>query len=369
MLEKLRGIEQRFEKIAGQMADPLIASDHEKYSRLAREYAELEEIAPKSRQYRQVLDRIKDSRAILEDSDDAELLQLAREELEMLEEQEKKLEKEIQRLLVPADPNDNKNTIVEIRAGTGGDEAGIFAGDLYRMYSRYCENNRWKIEPISASISERGGFKEIIFSVSGKGAYGRLKYESGVHRVQRVPETESQGRIHTSAASVAVLPEAEGVEIDIKPNDIRVDVFRSSGHGGQHVNTTDSAVRIVHIPTGLMVSCQDEKSQLKNKDKAMKVLKARLYDLELRKQQESISSQRRNMIRSGDRSEKIRTYNFPQGRVTEHRIHLTLYRLEEIMQGDLDMIIDDLQLAEQAERLGESLAKKPEETAPQYANG
>ncbi len=369
MLEKLRGIEQRFEKIAGQMADPLIASDHEKYSRLAREYAELEEIAQKSRQYRQVLDRIKDSRAILEDSDDAELLQLAREELEMLEEQEKKLEKEIQRLLVPADPNDNKNTIVEIRAGTGGDEAGIFAGDLYRMYSRYCENNRWKIEPISASISERGGFKEIIFSVSGKGAYGRLKYESGVHRVQRVPETESQGRIHTSAASVAVLPEAEGVEIDIKPNDIRVDVFRSSGHGGQHVNTTDSAVRIVHIPTGLMVSCQDEKSQLKNKDKAMKVLKARLYDLELRKQQESISSQRRNMIRSGDRSEKIRTYNFPQGRVTEHRIHLTLYRLEEIMQGDLDMIIDELQLAEQAERLGESLATKPEETAPQYANG
>jgi len=369
MLEKLRGIEQRFEKIAGQMADPLIASDHEKYSRLAREYAELEEIAQKSRQYRQALDRIKDSRAILEDSDDAELLQLAREELEMLEEQEKKLEKEIQRLLVPADPNDNKNTIVEIRAGTGGDEAGIFAGDLYRMYSRYCENNRWKIEPISASISERGGFKEIIFSVSGKGAYGRLKYESGVHRVQRVPETESQGRIHTSAASVAVLPEAEGVEIDIKPNDIRVDVFRSSGHGGQHVNTTDSAVRIVHIPTGLMVSCQDEKSQLKNKDKAMKVLKARLYDLELRKQQESISSQRRNMIRSGDRSEKIRTYNFPQGRVTEHRIHLTLYRLEEIMQGDLDMIIDELQLAEQAERLGESLATKPEETAPQYANG
>lgn len=369
MLEKLQGIEQRFEKIAGQMADPQIAADHEKYSRLAREYAELEEIVKKFRQYRQVLDRIKDSRAILEDSDDAELLQLAREELEMLEEQEKKLEKEIQRLLVPADPNDNKNTIVEIRAGTGGIEAAIFAGDLYRMYSRYCENKGWKIEPLSASISERGGFKEIIFSVSGKGAYGRLKYESGVHRVQRVPETESQGRIHTSAASVAVLPEAEGVEIDIKPNDIRVDVFRSSGHGGQHVNTTDSAVRIVHIPTGLMVSCQDEKSQLKNKEKAMKVLKARLYDLELRKQQESISNQRRNMIRSGDRSEKIRTYNFPQGRVTDHRIHLTLYRLEEIMQGDLDMLIDALQLAEQTERLGESLTNQPEETAPQYANG
>jgi peptide chain release factor 1 len=278
-----------------------------------------------------------------------------------LEDDVEKLEKEIQLLLIPPDPTDSKNTIVEIRAGTGGDEAGIFAGDLYRMYIKYCEEMKWKTEVISANPSERGGFKEIIFSVSGKGAYGRLKYESGVHRVQRVPDTESQGRIHTSAASVAVLPEAGDVEVAIGPNDIRVDVFRASGHGGQHVNTTDSAVRVVHIPTGMIVSCQDEKSQLKNKAKAMKVLKARLYDLELRKQQESRSSQRRGMVRSGDRSEKIRTYNFPQSRVTDHRIGLTLYRLEEIMMGDIDSIIDALQLADQAERMKES--------EPQYANG
>jgi len=361
MLAKLQDIEKKFDKIALQMADPNVATDREKYTRLAREYSDLEDIVKKSRQYRRVLERMEESRSLLRDSDDDELQELAKEEIAELEEEAEKLEKEIQLLLIPPDPNDSKNTIVEIRAGTGGDEAGIFAGNLYRMYSKYCEEKKWKTEVISASPSERGGFKEIIFSVSGKGAYGRLKYESGVHRVQRVPDTESQGRIHTSAASVAVLPEAEDVEVEIGPNDVRVDVFRASGHGGQHVNTTDSAVRVVHIPTGLIVSCQDEKSQLKNKAKAMKVLKARLYDLELRKQQESISNQRRGMVRSGDRSEKIRTYNFPQSRVTDHRIGLTLYRLEEVMLGDIDVIIDALQLADQAERMKES--------EPQYANG
>lgn len=353
MLEKLQNIEQRFELLSQKMADPSVACDHEKYTELAREYSELEEIVKKYRAYKKIQSQMQSSRAILEESDDEELRQLAVEEVQQLEEQANKVEAEIEQLLIPPDPNDQKNTIVEIRAGTGGDEAGIFAGDLYRMYARYCEQRHWKIDVISASPAERGGFKEIIFSVSGKGAYGHLKYESGVHRVQRVPDTESQGRIHTSAASVAVLPEAEEVEVEIGPNDIRIDVFRASGHGGQHVNTTDSAVRVLHIPTGLIVSCQDEKSQLKNKAKAMKVLMARLYDLELRRQQENISNQRRGMVRSGDRSEKIRTYNFPQSRVTDHRINLTLYRLDEVLQGDLDLLIDELRLADQAERLKE----------------
>lgn len=356
MLDKLQAVEEKFLQISEQMANPQVASDHEKYTQLAREYSELEVIVKKYREYKQVLEHLEESRSLLQESSDEELKELAREELGELEQRQEALQKEIQRLLVPPDPNDNKNTIIEIRAGTGGDEAGIFAGDLYRMYLKYCERNRWKMEVLSSNGAEKGGYKEIIVSIKGKGAFGRLKYESGVHRVQRVPETESQGRIHTSAASVAVLPEVEDVEVHIDPNDLRIDVFRASGHGGQHVNTTDSAVRIVHLPTGLTVSCQDEKSQLKNKAKAMKVLNARLYDLELRKQQDELSSQRRGMIRSGDRSEKIRTYNYPQGRVTDHRINLTLYRLEEIMQGDLDMIIDELQIAEQAERLNESQA-------------
>lgn len=356
MLEKLQDLENKFERVAAEMADPDVAADHTRYRKLAEEYAELEEIVKRYREYQELEARREESEMILRESDDGELRELARMELEELEERIDALKKEIQRLLVPPDPNDQKNTIVEIRAGTGGDEAAIFAGDLFRMYSRYCERNRWKMELLSVNEGEHGGFKEIVFSISGKGAYGRLKYESGVHRVQRVPETESQGRIHTSAASVAVLPEAEDVEVAINPNDIRIDVFRASGHGGQHVNTTDSAVRILHIPTGLIVSCQDEKSQLKNKNKAMKVLKARLYDIELRKQQESIASERRSMIRSGDRSEKIRTYNFPQGRVTDHRIGLTLYRLNEILDGDLDMLIDELQVADQAERLKAEIA-------------
>ena len=351
MIDKLQTLEEKYEALAQQMADPEIAGDPEKYTALAREYAELEELVKTFRQYKKVLSGLEEAQQVLKESDDPEMKELAREELEVLESEKESLEKRLQLLIVPPDPNDAKNAIVEIRAGTGGDEAAIFAGDLFKMYTHYCEDRGWKVEVLESNPSERGGFKEIIFSVNGKGAYGRLKFESGVHRVQRVPETETQGRIHTSAASVVVLPEVEDVEVEIDPNDLRIDVYRASGRGGQHVNTTDSAVRITHIPTGIVVTCQDERSQHKNKAKAMRVLKARLYDLELRKRQEELSSQRRSMIRSGDRSEKIRTYNFPQSRVTDHRINLTLYRLEEILQGKLDLLLDEIQLAEQKERL------------------
>ena len=342
------------------MADPAVASDPDRYTKLAREYSELEAIVLKTREYEKVLAGIDESKSILENESDDELIEMAREELSELEGRSETLQKEIQQLLIPEDPNDSKNTIVEIRAGTGGDEAALFAGDLYRMYMKYCENNRWKTDLINANHTERNGYKEIVFSITGKGAFGRLKFESGVHRVQRVPETESQGRVHTSAASVAVLPEVEDIEIEFKEGDLRIDTFRASGKGGQHVNTTDSAIRIVHVPTGIIVSCQDEKSQHKNKAKALKVMKARIYDLEMRKQQESVSSQRRNMIRSGDRSEKIRTYNFPQGRVTDHRINLTLYRLEEVLHGELDLLVDEIRIADQAERLKESIPASEE---------
>lgn len=357
MLDKLKDIEAKFQQLAEQMADPNIASDHTQYTKLAQEYSDLEPLVKKIREYSRLNENIREAKQILNDSNDEELKELAKMQLDDAQSQIESLEKEIQQLLVPPDPNDLKNTILEIRAGTGGDEAAIFAGDLYRMYARYCELNRWKMETLSVSEGDHGGFKEIIVLIKGKGAYGKLKYESGVHRVQRVPETESQGRIHTSAASVVVMPEVEDVEIDINPNDLRIDVYRSSGHGGQSVNTTDSAVRIVHLPTNIVVTCQDEKSQLKNKEKALKVLKARLYDLEMSKQQENISNQRRSMIRSGDRSEKIRTYNFPQGRVTDHRIGLTLYRLNEILNGELDLLINELQIADQAERLKSEISE------------
>jgi peptide chain release factor 1 len=350
MQEKIRQLEQRFHDLGEEMGKPEVVTDRELYSRLAKEYADLEPVMRKNQQYQRAVAQLEDIRHILENESDEELRELAKEELLNLEQQVENLEKEIHRLLIPPDPNDEKNVVMEIRAGTGGDEAGIFAGDLFRMYQKYCETQGWKTEIMDASYAERGGFKEIIFSISGTNVYGRLKYESGVHRVQRVPETETQGRIHTSAASVVVLPEAEDVEVEIGPNDLRIDVFRSSGHGGQHVNTTDSAVRIVHLPTGIMATCQDEKSQHKNKAKAMKVLKARLYDLEMRKQQEHITNQRRSMIRTGDRSDKIRTYNFPQSRVTDHRIHLTLYRLAEIMEGKLDFLIDQLLIADLEEK-------------------
>jgi len=351
MIEKIEQLERRFEEISAEMGKPEVVSDREKYAALAKEYSQLEALVKTGREYRQALQELEDARQLLQNENEEEMRSLVKEEIAQLEKKVDRLEKEIRQLLIPPDPNDAKNVVMEIRAGTGGDEAGIFAGDLYRMYQKYCERQGWKTEIMDVNYSERGGFKEIIFSITGKNVYGRLKYESGVHRVQRVPETETQGRIHTSAASVVVLPEAEEVEVELDPNDLRIDVFRASGHGGQHVNTTDSAVRIVHIPTGIMATCQDEKSQHKNKAKAMKVLRARIYDLKMRKQQEQITSQRRSMIRTGDRSEKIRTYNFPQGRVTDHRINLTLYRLNEIMEGDLDMLIDELRLTEQEERL------------------
>lgn len=351
LIEKLKQFEVRFEEISSEMSQSEVLSDREKYSTLAKEYADLEPVVKKGREHQKIVNQINDTEKIIEEENDEEIVELAKEELEDLNSRAEQLEKEIRKLIIPADPNDEKNVVIEIRAGTGGDEAGIFAGDLFRMYQKFCEKQGWKLELLDANFSERGGFKEVIASIAGKSVYGRLKYESGVHRVQRVPDTETQGRIHTSAASVVVLPEAQDVEVEIDTNDLRIDVYRASGHGGQHVNTTDSAVRIVHVPTGIMATCQDEKSQYKNKAKAMKVLKARLFDLELRKQQVQITSQRRSMIKTGDRSDKIRTYNYPQGRVTDHRIHLTLYRLNEIMEGDLDLLIDELQLAEQEEEL------------------
>jgi peptide chain release factor 1 len=353
LIEKLKQFNQRFEEIGNEMSQSEIISDREQYATLAREYADLEPVIKKSKEYQKVMAQITDTEHLIESENDDEIVEMAKEELMMLQERAEQLEREIHRLIIPPDPNDEKNVVLEIRAGTGGDEAGIFAGDLFRMYQKYCENQGWKLEILDANFAERGGFKEVIASISGKNVYGRLKYESGVHRVQRVPETETQGRIHTSAASVVVLPEVRDIEFQVNPNDLRIDVFRASGHGGQHVNTTDSAVRIVHVPTGIMATCQDEKSQHKNKAKAMKVLKARLYDLELRKQQDQISNQRRSMIKTGDRSDKIRTYNYPQGRVTDHRIHLTLYRLNEIMEGDIDMLIDELQQADQEQELKE----------------
>jgi peptide chain release factor 1 len=350
MLEKLKEIRKRYSELGEEMGKPEIATDHELYSELAKEYADLEFVVQKTDKYEKALNQLEDTQKMLDETDDEDFRELAKEEILKLQERIDALEREIRLLIIPPDPNDEKNIVMEIRAGTGGDEAGIFAGDLFRMYQKYCETKNWKIEILDANYAERGGVKEIIYSISGKSVYGTMKFESGVHRVQRVPDTETQGRIHTSAASVVVLPEVEDIEVEIDNNDLRVDVFRASGHGGQHVNTTDSAVRIVHIPTGIMATCQDEKSQYKNKAKAMKVLKARIYDLEMSKKQSQLSSQRRSMIRSGDRSEKIRTYNYPQGRVTDHRIQLTVYRLSAIMEGDLDYIIEQLQLADYQEK-------------------
>jgi peptide chain release factor 1 len=301
--------------------------------------------------YRKVRQRLEEAEEIIRDGSDDELVELAREERGELVAEVRRLEGEIKLLLLPKNPNDSRNAIVEIRAGTGGDEAGLFASDLYRMYNRFAERNRWKVEPLSSSLNPSGGFKEVVFMVSGPDAFGKLKFESGVHRVQRVPRTEASGRIHTSAASVAVLPEAEDVEVEIDPEDLEIDVYRSSGPGGQSVNTTDSAVRVTHLPTGLVVSCQDEKSQLKNKNKALKILKARLLDRFRTEQDEKISAERRQQIGSGDRSAKIRTYNFPQGRVTDHRINLTVYQLDEVLDGNLDEFVQQLTLVAQEEAL------------------
>ncbi len=349
--DKIAHLKERNEFLNGELSKPEIASNPQSFKKLAREQNEVNHILMVANELEQVENQIKDDREIIDDGSDEELTAIARDEIEELEAEKEKLEEKFKFLLIPKDPNDHKSAIAEIRAGTGGDEAGIFAGDLYRMYSKFCEINGYKIETLNSNPSERGGFKEIIVSITGDGAYGKLKFESGVHRVQRVPDTETQGRIHTSAASIVILPEAEDVDVSINQNELKVDVYRSSGPGGQSVNTTDSAVRITHLPTGIVVTCQDEKSQLKNKNKALKVLKARLLDKAISEQNASISSQRRNMVAGGDRSAKIRTYNYPQSRVTDHRINFTVYKLEKVMEGDLDEFIEKLHLADRSEKL------------------
>ena len=353
LMLKLEYVEERLKDLEKSLEDTEVITNPAKLLLLTRERGPLLAIHNKARLYMELLRKIKEDNEILNQSSDLELKELAREELEESQESLASIEQELKVMLIPKDPQDKKNAIMEVRAGTGGEEAALFAGDLYRMYSKYIDRHGWKKEVLSSNPTELGGFKEIIFSISGENIYGTLKFESGVHRVQRVPLTETGGRIHTSAASVVVLPEAAEVDIGIDPKDIRVDVFRSSGPGGQSVNTTDSAVRITHVPTGIVVSCQDEKSQHKNKAKAMKVLRARLYDLKRSEEEAKIAASRRSIIGSGDRSAKIRTFNFPQGRVTDHRINLTLYRLQEILSGELDEVFEKLQNAERNEKLKE----------------
>ncbi|ORJ55047.1 peptide chain release factor 1 [Geothermobacter hydrogeniphilus] len=350
MFHKLDEVEDRFREVEGLLADPAVVNDRQRYLALSREHADLSEIVSIYGRYKKVGEELEGNRELLRDSD-PEMREMAREEIPALETEMSALAERLKLLLLPRDPNDEKNVILEIRAGTGGDEAALFAGDLFRMYSRYAEKVGWKVELLSASESDAGGFKEVVALVSGDKVYSRLRFESGTHRVQRVPETEAQGRIHTSACTVAVLPEAEDVDIEINPADLRIDLFRASGAGGQHVNKTESAVRLTHVPTGLVVSCQDEKSQHKNKARAMKVLKARLYDQMQAEQQARQAADRKSQVGSGDRSERIRTYNFPQGRCTDHRIGLTLYKLEQIMQGDLGEVIESLVTHRQAELL------------------
>jgi peptide chain release factor 1 len=350
MLERLKEVERRFEEVERLIADPAVIADRRELAKLGKERAQLEETVAAYRDWAKVEREIAEHRELLRDKD-AELRELARGELPGLEKRHQDLEARLKQLLLPRDPNDERNTVLEIRAGTGGDEAGLFAAELFRMYQRYAERRGWRVEVLSSNQTGLGGFKEAIALIQGKGAFSRLKFEGGVHRVQRVPATEAQGRIHTSAVTVAVLPEAEDVEVDLDDKDLRVDVFRSSGPGGQSVNTTDSAVRVTHLPTGLVVTCQDEKSQHKNKAKALKILRARLLDRARQEQQSQIAANRRAMVGSGDRSEKIRTYNFPQNRVTDHRVNVTLHQLERVLDGDLDAIIDALITKRQTEAL------------------
>ncbi len=358
-LKKLDDVERRFEELTQKLADPGVVSDRESYTKVAREHAELSEIVETYRKYKKVLAEREGSRELLEDADE-ELAKLAREELKELDRQAEELEKKLMFLLLPKDPNDEKNIMLEIRAGTGGEEAALFAADLFRMYSRYAERKGWAVEILDVNPTGLGGYKEIVALIKGKGAYSRLKYESGVHRVQRIPETESGGRIHTSAVTVAVLPEADEVDVDIRPEDLKIDTMRASGAGGQHVNKTESAVRITHIPSGIVVYCANERSQHQNRARAMQILRTRLYERKLREQEEKIQAERRSQVGSGDRSERIRTYNFPQNRVTDHRIGLTLYRLEQILDGELDDIIDSLITYYQAEALKEEEARVEE---------
>jgi peptide chain release factor 1 len=351
MLDKLEALKDKYTELSEKLSDPDILSDSQKLQKLMKEQAQIEPIVLKYNEYTDIRNQLDESKEMLKEKLDDDFKEMVKEEIKELSSKVEELENEIKILLLPTDPNDEKDVIVEIRAGVGGDEAGLFAGDLLRMYLRYAERRGWKTEFISVNEQGIGGYKEVIFSIKGKGAYSRLKYESGVHRVQRVPDTESSGRIHTSSATVAVLPEADDIDIEINPNDVKVDVFRSSGNGGQSVNTTDSAVRLTHIPTGIVITCQDEKSQLKNKDKAFKVLKARLYDKYLQEQTDELAQSRRSQVGSGDRSERIRTYNFPQGRVSDHRIGLTLYKLDAFLDGDITEMIDALITSDQAEKL------------------
>ena len=351
MFDRLVSIEERYEEILHMLSDPSVVSDQKEFTKLMKEQSSLSPIVEAYRKYKAAKQTIEESLELLDEESDEEMRELAKEELSEAKKEVESLEQEMKILLLPKDENDDKNVVVEIRAGAGGDEAALFAAELYRMYNRYAERNGWKAELVSVNEMGIGGMKEVVFMINGQGAYSKLKYESGVHRVQRVPVTESGGRIHTSTATVAVMPEAEDVDVEIDMNDCKFDVFRASGNGGQCVNTTDSAVRLTHIPTGIVISCQDEKSQLKNKDKALKVLKARLYDLELQKKQAAESAERRSQIGTGDRSEKIKTYNFPQGRVTDHRIGFTSYRLESILDGDIFELIDNCIAADQAAKL------------------
>ena len=350
MFDKLDVITEKYDDLSRQVSDPDVINNQPLWQKYIKEMGDMEPIVKKYTEYKKAKNDLADAKEMLEEGEE-EMRELAKMEIGDLEEQIEQNEEELKVLLLPKDPNDDKNVILEIRAGTGGEEAALFGADLLRMYTRYAERNRWKTELMDLNDTGLGGVKEAVMLIKGKGAYSRLKFESGAHRVQRVPETESSGRVHTSAATVAVLPEVDDVEVNLDPNDVRVDVYRASGNGGQCVNTTDSAVRLTHIPTGLVVTCQDEKSQIKNKDKAFKVLKARLYDLEMQKQQEEIAGKRKSQVGSGDRSERIRTYNFPQGRVSDHRIGMTIYKLDTFLDGDIDEIVDALNTAEQARKM------------------
>ncbi|MCK5839477.1 MAG: peptide chain release factor 1 [Bacteroidales bacterium] len=355
MLEKLEAIYHRYQEIEEKMNDPSVISNMKLFIKLSKDYKELQPVIDAYKRYSSIINNIKSAKELLYNEKDEEFKAMAKEELIELASDKNELEEEIKVLLIPKDPEDSRNAIIEIRAGTGGDEAGIFAGDLYRMYVKYCEDQKWKLEPVDVTEGTIGGFKEIIFKVIGQNVFGQLKYESGVHRVQRVPVTETQGRVHTSAATVAVLPEAEAFDVELKQEDIRKDTYCSSGPGGQSVNTTYSAIRLTHVPTGIVVTCQDQKSQLKNLDKAMGVLRSRIYELEYQKHMDEISSRRKTMVSTGDRSAKIRTYNYPQGRVTDHRINLTMYNLQSVLNGDIQELIDKLQIAENAERLKDAV--------------